>query len=253
MVTVKLFGRVLPYGLNVGAEAPELKWKWVEENIEFTFRVKIVNSEITVECDLDKYEERYNAELYKRATDLSRACVNIVSFATGFGLVTLIELMELPDGTRVAMHRREILPPESTSAVSLDPQHAVAFDQVFKLIIQEPPLFIALDDLVKAVTSQHSSAAECGRVVDRIRRIIAPALDGAAAWREMHQALNISRPYQEWVSKQSTGTRHGDNTFVPGSISSEVTQRTWTILNRFLEYRKRGNQPLTAPDFPQLV
>jgi hypothetical protein len=69
----------------------------------------------------------------------------------------------------------------------------------------------------------------------------------------MHKALNISRGYQEWVSKQSTGTRHGDNAFVPGAVSSEAMLRTWAILNRFLEYRKRGSQPLTVPDFPELV
>src|SRR5271169_2431453 len=113
MVTVKLLGRVLPFGLNIGATAPELRWKWVEENVDFTFRVKIVNSEITVECDLDKYETRYNSELYKRATDLSRACVNMVAFATGYGLVTILEVMEFPGGSRVALHRQEMIPPES--------------------------------------------------------------------------------------------------------------------------------------------
>jgi hypothetical protein len=253
METVKLFGRVLPFGLNVGAEAPELKWRWVDENIEFTFRVKIVNSEITVECDIDKYETRYNSELYKRASDLARVCVNMVAFATGYGLITMIEVMELPDGGRIAMHRREIIPPSSCSAFGLGPTRAAEFDQVFRQIIQEPPLFIALDDLVRAVTSQHTSLAECGRVLDRLRRIIAPTLDGAVAWQEMHKALNVSRAYQEWVSKRSTGTRHGDSTFVPGAVSSEVTKRTWAIFNRFLEYRKRGHQRLTAPDFSELV
>jgi hypothetical protein len=253
MVTVKLRGRVLPLGLNLGAEAPELQWKWVEENIEFVFRVKIVDSNITVECDLERYDDRYLSELYKRATDLARACVNLVAFETGFGLIAMIEVIELPDGTLKATHRKESIPPEARSAYGLDAARAAEFDQVFKLVIQEPPLFMALDDLIRSITEQHTSAANCGRVVDRIRRIIAPSLDGAAAWQEMHKALNISRDYQEWVSKQSTGTRHGDSTFVPGAISSEAIHRTWAVLNRFFEYRKRGSRPLTPPDFPELV
>jgi len=220
---------------------------------EFTFRVKIVESNITVECDLDRYEERFDSELYKRATDLARACVNLIAFDTGFGLTAMIEVIELPNGMRKAMHRREIISPDGHSAYSLDASRAAEFDQVFKLVIQEPPLFIALDDLIKSITEQHTSAANCGRVVDRIRRIIAPSLDGTAAWQEMHKALNLSRSYQEWVSKLSTGTRHGDNAFVPGAITSEAMRRTWAILNRFLEYRKRGSHPLTAPDFPELV
>jgi hypothetical protein len=187
MVTIKLLGRILPFGLSVGAESPELRWKWAEENIEFVFRVKIVESTITVECDLEKYEDRYASELYKRATDLSRACVNLVAFDTGFGLTTMIEMMELPDGTRQATHRLEIIPPEAHSAYSLDAARAAEFDQVFKLVVGEPPLFIALDDLIKSITEPHAAPANCGRVVDRIRRIIAPTLDGPAAWQAMQR------------------------------------------------------------------
>src|SRR5439155_3293776 len=128
MVTVKLRGRVLPFGLNLGAEAPELEWKWVEENIDFVFRVKIMDSNITVECDLDRYEDRYDSELYKRATDLARACVNLVAFETGFGLIAMIEVIELPDGTLKAAHRKENIPPEARSAYSLDAARASEFD-----------------------------------------------------------------------------------------------------------------------------
>jgi hypothetical protein len=102
-------------------------------------------------------------------------------------------------------------------------------------------------------TEQHTAAANCGRAVDRIRQIIAPSLDGAAAWQETHKTLNISRGDQEWVSKQSKDTRHGDNTFVSGAVISEVIQRTWALLNRCLEYQKRGSPPLAASDLPELV
>jgi len=68
----------------------------------------------------------------------------------------------------------------------------------------------------------------------------------------MHGVLNISRDYQQWISEQAKGPRHGDPAFVPGDVTVEITHRTWVVMNRFLEYRKRGNQPLTAPDFPLL-
>jgi hypothetical protein len=68
----------------------------------------------------------------------------------------------------------------------------------------------------------------------------------------MHKALNITRDYQQYITDQSKGPRHGDPQFVEGTITREVSMRTWSIMNRFLEYRKRGNQPLMGPDFPLL-
>jgi len=123
---------------------------------------------------------------------------------------------------------------------------------ISKIVIGDTSVFIALDDLIHAVTSAHTQLADCGRVIERIRRIIAPALDGGEAWHEMHKALNVSQPYQEWITKKSTGSRHGDSEYVPPEICTEVLQRTWVILNRFFEYRKRGNQPLMAAEFPNL-
>ncbi len=253
MPKIQFLGRVLPEGIKISAQAPELKWKWEEENLEPTFRVKIINSNITVECDIEKYEPKYNSELYKRASDLARTSANMVAFATGYGIIVMIETLIDPTGSILALNRQEPVPASSRTAFTLDATNRVDFDSAFRVVLAEPAIFIALDDLIRAVTSHHTQLADCGRVVDCIRRIIAPTLDGTAAWREMHQALNIARPYQDWISKQSTGSRHGDPTFVPPGVGSEAIQRTWAIMNRLLEYGKGGNKPLTPPEFPQLV
>jgi len=69
----------------------------------------------------------------------------------------------------------------------------------------------------------------------------------------MRRALNVSQPYLEWISRQATGLRHADLTFVPGNVTTEIAHRTWKIKKRFLEYRKRGNTPLMAPEFAFLI
>src|SRR5262249_24467437 len=125
-------------------------------------------------------------------------------------------------------------------------------DAVYRLVVVEPPLFRALRDLVETITVPHIACVNCGRVIDSICRMISPSLRSAAAWQAMHQALNISRQYQQWISDQATGPRHGDSSFVPGNIDSEVVRRSWTIMDRFLEYRQRSNLPLAAPEFPTL-
>jgi hypothetical protein len=253
MVTVKLLGSVLPENIKISAHAPELRWKWEAEKTELTFRVKIENSVVTVECDIEEYDRKFLPEIHKRGSDIARATANMAAFATGYGLVVMLDKLVEPSGTTVPAYRSENIPPSFRTAFNLDPATSAEFDSAFRIVLAEPSIFIALDDLIKAVTSTHTQLADCGRVVDRIRRIIAPTLDGTRAWEEMHRALNVARPYQEWISKQSTGSRHGDSTFVPGDICSESLRRTWAIMNRCIEYRKRGNKPLTPPDFPQLV
>jgi hypothetical protein len=253
MVTIKFFGRILPTGFRLRAEAPEVTWTWKEENISFSFRVYISNSHIMVECDLPVLKDNYIHEAYIRANDLSRACVNLAAFSSGTGLITLIDTIQVPDGRKLPINRQDIIPPEFNNAFSLDLAKAAEFDQVMRLVISEPPLFLALDDLIRSITSTHTAAADCGRAIDRIRRIISPTLDGATAWQEMHIALNISRDFQEWISRQSTGSRHGEVKFMSADTIAEITRHTFAIFNRFLEYRKHGNQPLTAPDFPELV
>jgi hypothetical protein len=177
---------------------------------------------------------------------------NLAAFATGHGLIVTLDTLIDPNGTSSALIFHDPSLPILCTTFGLEPARQRDFDATFRAVLMEPPLFMALNDLIAAITLPHCSLVNCGRVVDSIRRMISPTLEGSAAWQAMHQALNVSRPYQEWISKQSTGPRHADPAFVPGTITTDVTQRTWAIMNRFLEYRKRGNQPLTAPDFPQL-
>jgi hypothetical protein len=252
MQTIHFYGRILPSHIHTSTSLPEVKWKWEEEDVDLTFRTKTENATVEVECDIDLYKEEYLSELFKRATDMARLAVNLAAFTSGYGLTVTLETMLAPAGIRV-LHRQETVSPSSTTAfgaTGMDPQET---GKVFALMIQEPSAFIALDDLIKAVTSTHTALADCGRVVDRIRRVIAPGLPDKAAWREMQRALNVERSYLQWISQQSTGSRHGDPTYIPGNVSSDAMRRTWEIMNRFMEYRKRGNQALTAPDFALLV
>ena len=231
--------------------APELEWKWQEQNLELIFRVKIDNSIVNVECELEKYELTYFTELHKRASDLISASANLAAFATGYGLIVTLDTFIDATGTPSQVILYDPSLPPLCTAYGLGDARQGDFAAVFNIVLTEPSLFRAINNLIAAITFPHCSTVNCGRVVDSIRRMISPTLDGAAAWQAMHHALNVSRPYQEWISKQSTGPRHADPAFVPGTVTTEVARRTWVIMNRFFEYRKRGSQSLTAPEFPQ--
>ena len=156
MVTIKFFGRILPVGFHLHAVSPEVTWQWVEENIELVFRVYIVNSEITVECDIPFFNEQHLSEIHRRAGDLSKTCVNLAAFASGVALITMLDMVQFPDGHKLPAHKKEIIPPECNSAFSLDPDKAAEFNQVLSLVISEEPVFLALDDLIRSITSNNT-------------------------------------------------------------------------------------------------
>jgi hypothetical protein len=50
-----------------------------------------------------------------------------------------------------------------------------------------------------------------------------------------------------------TGPRHGDPAHIPAITTTEITRRSWKIMNRFFEYKKRDNGPLPLAEFPLLT
>jgi hypothetical protein len=254
MPKIQFIGRVLPAVAMVTVQTPDLQWKWEAEGLDPAFKVKIGNSVINVECDIAKYEPQYFIELYKRASDLARAAVNVVAFASGLGLSVILETLIGPDGMPSAILPQDPATPPLCTAYGLDPSRLADLDAVYRLVVAEPPLFRALSDLIEAITVVHVSCVNCGRAIDSIRRMITPpgTTSEKQAWIAMQAALNISPAYQRFISDNATGPRHGDPSFVPGNITTEVTHRAWAVMNRYLEYRKRGNAPLIAPEFPLL-
>ena len=124
------------------------------------------------------------------------------------------------------------------------------------IIMAEGSLYMALNDLILANTLPHHGPQNCGRVLDALCRLVTPADnkgDRKKMWPVFREMLRLERQYVDFVMQASEGPRHGDRTFVPGNLSMIVTVRTWRIMNRFLEFRKRGNQPLPESEFPWLA
>lgn len=256
MVRVQMLGRIYPIIAAVSVTLPQdISWKWEEKNLDLKFKVRISNSVINVECELERYENSFFEELYKRSYDLVRALVNVVSFQSGIGLTVTLDTHILPDGTpsAILLHHPSLSP--LCTAIQLSGVPSPDLERVLLMIILDPTLFLALNDLTEAIRIPHASLINCGRVVDSIRRMITadPKVPVGKGWQAMQGALNISQDYQEFISKQSTGPRHGDRAFVSGAITTEAVRRTWIIMNRYLEYRKRDSGPLKAPEFPLLL
>jgi len=255
METVHFLGRVLPptYNVSVGYD-PKIEWGEPALNFKASFIVHIKNSTVDVECELSSFRLEQYPLLYIRAFDKARTAVDLVAFATGFSLTTILETFVHSDGRQEPIgFSNPALSQLCTAFCVNGPPTDKSFDEVYRIVASEHELFMALRDLIDANTLPHIGVINCGRVLDGIRRMISPGVtDRSQAWAAMQTALNISKPYQEWVTALSADPRHADRSYITGSDSDQALSRTWIIMNRFFEYRKRRNTPLGPPDFPTL-
>jgi hypothetical protein len=123
---------------------------------------------------------------------------------------------------------------------------------ILRIALSDPTIYVALIDLISSLPTAQEATVRCGRAVDAIRHHMAPQNDRKAGWPAMRDNLNLTQQYLEFITDVSKGPRHGEvksNTF---STSQEVLNRAWTVMNRFLEFKIRGNQQLPLPEFPIL-
>jgi hypothetical protein len=253
MEKVVFHGRVLPPHIQITANSPKINWRVEEFDITITCSVLIDKSVATVILELQEWRLEYLSDFHKRATDLARATVNMLAFSTGHGLFVMIDSITYPHGVLGTLHRQELGVERLVTSFSLDPSRLQELNDSFLTILFDHNIFIALDDITSAVINGHMAQANCGRAIEMIRNIISPKKISNAAWKEMQEALNVSREYQESISKDLTANRHGASAAVPGPIVSKTIERTWSIMNRLIEYKKRGSVPLKPSEFPLLV
>jgi len=250
METVRLFGKILPGEPKISVQnLPKMNWVWQEQGFSFDFAVSIHNSIVEVECVLPQFKIEFLSEIARRAFDLARAAVNLAAFCHGYGLtVRLDEIIDSAGNRTTLLLEDKRLPPLATSL-----KGDGAFDQVFRIVAQEPTLIQLLGELIHAITVPHETCQSCALAVDGLKNLIA-GQDAAdkVAWGKMREDLRIEESYLKYITDSSKDVRHGKGVRIEGDVTTEVAQRAWSVMNRFLEYRKRGNLPLPEAEFPTL-
>jgi hypothetical protein len=177
------------------------------------------------------------------------------AFAKGVFPTLYLETFLPPDGTTQLLVPQNPVVAALCSSYKFDnntPSENANLDKVIRLLISDRALFMPLNELSMANTLPHLGPANCGRVLDGLRKLIVPGVDPKKAWPIFQATLNADDKYLEFISDLSTNPRHGDRTHIPAAPVIESMKRTWVIMDRFIEYRKRGNQSLPLADFPLL-
>jgi hypothetical protein len=234
---------------------PELDWEDEPLGLKMHFIFHIVTSLVEVECQVNRYLPDDVPHLHMRALDLARACVDVWAFAKGVFPTVYLETFFPPKGDPQILVPQNPVVAGLCSSYKFDNNTSAEntnLDKVIRLLISDPALFMPLNELSMANTLPHLAPANCGRVLDGLRKLVVPGFDPKKAWPIFQASLNADEKYLEFISDLSANPRHGDRSHIPAAPVMEAMKRTWVIMDRFIEYRKKGNQPLPLANFPLL-
>jgi hypothetical protein len=245
MTSVHFSGRVLPVGLGISIpNQPTFHWKADDVGLEMTFRLKVQNGSIVIDCDVNEFDpDTHFMALFLRASDIATVCVDLTALSTGKALTAILDTFTDPAGasTPVAVHRPSLA--AHVTAVKLGTPD---FDRLAQTILAEPPLFAAIRDLIGAISSPQRARWNCTRAIRGLWHYFersggSPESAGLA----LRENLQISWTYLHRIMRTPTQEDQ--------ALVMDVVERTWIVMNRFLEYRRRGGQPLPLSEFPLLT
>jgi hypothetical protein len=244
MQLILFTGRVLPAIHTLSM--PTYSLSMSDSNFASDVSVEIQQSTVTVSISVETFSNEMLGELTRRATRIAKAAIDLVSFATGKGLHLVLDRAKLPDGREGAINLEAPVVGLCTAYTLED------ITQIMPILLTEQDLWMAFGDLTETMTQPDRVQINCGRAIETIRTLVDPNPDRTRAWQTLRERLNISESYLRLITDQSVPHRHGHYRIVDDVTGDATRTRSWIVMNRFLEYRKRGNHPLPISDFPTL-
>jgi hypothetical protein len=256
MAMFRFAGRVFPV-FNQFTAISSVSAHWEDEiepavKLVMDASVTIDKGVIEVVCESNLWgSENYDGQVDWRAGNLARSVVNSYAFAKAIYLESILETVVKPDGIKYNIQaRRPELEPLVT-ALHVGSDGGVDIKPLLLLVLKEPTMFVVLQDLIGSLDA-HETLVNCARAVEGIRHSMAPGADRKQAWQLMRENLNVGQTFLEVITDHSKAPRHGDVLNVKFGAVKETIRRSWIVMNRFLEFRKRGNHGLPLSDFPLL-
>jgi hypothetical protein len=244
MDLVVVEGRVLPEVREVSIPRIDPIHFKDPNGFEAEFKFIIENGKVFVTCNVIERCEDYVRFCIIRAYECATALIDIFAFSKGWALSLILDTLIQNDvRQRFALSEQNV---QAHCTVLRDPAD---FQEVCALVLPNLNLRFAFHDLVSSLSTLNYSAIAACRAVEVVRDLISPDMPDDRAWKLMRKKLNIERSYLQLVTDASRKPRHGNRGATDGRVQMEVTNRAWVIMNRYLEFMKRGGQDALPSDF----
>jgi hypothetical protein len=209
-------------------------------------RIYVKDSKITVDCELNRYAPSEFEMLHLHVFHIVRALVDTVSFCSGNGYTTTLQDFIDPDGTLLRIQAQDLSLANICTITPTDLLSVVLDFEVSEI----------LHTLTSTLQQPYLWPVNCARAIEAMARLVVPnEQNPKRRWTAFRATLRISEPYLQLICHVSTEPRHGNlqELLRPNPTYYQVRQRAWTVMNRFLEFRKRGGiEALPASEFPEI-
>lgn len=251
MPHVQFLGSVHPsgYGINLTG-FPGVTFRDALLDLVVSTNVYISDSKVEIHCDLNQFDESTHLAFVSMvAYDAAKAVIDLVAFKDAVGLTFVMDRFKNLDGVT----RPFILREPALMALSKSTETDEGFNASLRSILTNQHALLALRDVVEAIDEFHEGPIKSGRCVDSIRAyFVPPGGKKEDGWAPLRMSLRVSKNFLDVVMNASKGPRHGDRSNVRKTMTLEVTRNAWILMDRFIEYHKRGKVPLPESDFPEL-
>jgi hypothetical protein len=231
--------------ITLGVHIPEYDFKLEVD-------IRIAGAQVQLECYANKTAEGQNViDIYKQANILVNSLVDIAAFSSGSGAYVLID--HLVSETGLTKHPFAFSDPAlaklSTSCIKAEDCIPLLY-----IVVANPPLLLALNDLVRANFPSDLTIINCARAVEGIRNLIGGSeKDAPKAWAKMRAALNVDTRYLKLITDNSTEHRHGNWVPIEARVRDEVLRRSWAVMDRYFHLLLKKLTVLPEADFPVLT
>ena len=223
------------------------------DGLEARFQFSIQNSQVEVLCHVNRIRATDFDFLFASAYETTRSAIDLMAFSIGNGLTLILENAYYPDGTVADIyHSDPLLPPLCKSYRTNQVQPDGSLDIALLTLFGDRAVMMALHDLTETMEAPSRIRTNCFRAVEAIGQSISRKGKPPKIYGVLRDALNVSDAYVAPIMEESKGPRHGDYFRTPLVSEYEVRRRAWVIMDRFLEFRKRNDTPLTSPEFEAL-
>ncbi len=250
MPNVVFVGRVLPYGCTVTVHAT-LSITCHFPHMDAVYKIQIQNSRIRIPCAVPSYLIEDKNELLSMALHLARSIVDLIAFQKCIFLEVFLDTFVDPDGRSTQIIITNPSLENICSSYDIDSSRFLPF---YEMIASKIELWPSINELVSSIANPHHATVNCARAIEGIKYLIAtPGVSRSKAWEQFREALRIGETYLRLITDNSAENRHGKRIAVPPDVISEIKSRSWVIMNRYLEYIKRGEQQLPENEFRLLI
>jgi hypothetical protein len=246
------FGKVHPERIPVTWDVPiSARARQPDFGITFDYRAVIHASQVIVDIEVITGAPDIDS-LRHVAQNCARMITDLVGYGAGCFLdVEIISVISRDnDEWRIFGTEIPVLVARENSH-----RHSAFSGELVKAVVGNPYATLALRDFQKAMGDGIGTGFYCYRAVEAMMQSMKTAeIDkDKQAWERLNQVLCLNRSASETIKRHADFPRHGKPSSMTDDERATVFELTDEIIRRFIEYLRRGKEPLSAEEFPILT